>query len=147
MKPEELVPKIIQIEGQSERLAYGTMIVEIEQCFKCERYMTGRADRKCAYIFPLWREIDFNTQLKKAGWVMRSPIQIGDQKICVECADAGKADFLCALCNQRRPTSKIQSIFGDPPEFLCKDCYETVTAEKWDKKVNNLYECHKYDFE
>ena len=60
---------------------------------------------------------------------------------------AGKADFLCALCNERKSTDKIQESIGDAPEFLCKDCYDTVSAKIWDDKLDELQEAHRYDYE
>jgi len=59
----------------------------------------------------------------------------------------GKASFVCTLCNERRTSDQVQERFGDPPEFLCKICYSSVSALKWDQKNKELNEAHRYDFE
>ena len=41
--------------------------------------------------------------------------------------------------------NKIQDQFGDPSEFLCSDCYETVSAKEWNNIENILIEKHIYD--
>jgi len=67
--------------------------------------------------------------------------------ICTECKAAGVASFFCALCNKKQPSSKEQKTFGDPPEKLCRDCYESVPANIWEAKCVSLYNEHRYDFE
>lgn len=71
---------------------------------------------------------------------------VDDEPICIECEQAGKSDFLCALCKERKRSNKKQESFGDPSEFLCTDCYETKPAKIWDEKVDELVEAHRYDY-
>ena len=58
-----------------------------------------------------------------------------------------KAQAECALCETRKPTSKIQESIGRPSEKLCTDCYKSVPAEQWLKKMEDLEEHHRYDYE
>lgn len=53
---------------------------------------------------------------------------------------------MCALCNKLRK-GKPQEAIGDPPEFMCTPCYETVPAKIWIAKRDALWEEHRYDFE
>ena len=120
-------------------IGYGVMLVQLCQCPCCKQMMFDG--------FPKWFYIELDAQLKRAKWVKKSDIIVDDKHICVTCEKAGKADFLCALCEQRKPTDKLNDSFGDPAEHLCTDCYETVPAIVWDKKVNELQEEHRYDFD
>ena len=61
-----------------------------------------------------------------------------------------RAGFVCALCRKRKVLSKIQQQFGlsnDYPDFLCSDCYSSVTAREWDKIGRELQNDHEDDFE
>jgi len=98
-------------------------------------------------IFPTYHEIDFEHQVKIAAWEIMSDIKVDDKYICQGCADSGKANFLCALCNERKSSNKKQESFGDPPEYLCRDCYESISAKTWDDKEKELSEEHRWDSE
>lgn len=123
---------------------YFTFLVEITKCYICKRNMIERL-KKPERVFPHWFKINFDAQVQKANLVIQSNVVVDDHYICKECVRAGKADFLCALCKTRKPANKIEDSFGDPPEFLCTDCFNTVTAVVWHKMTENLYENHKYD--
>lgn len=141
------VPQIIK-PFADDRIVYLAMLIEAEICPICQKIMT-RAGKSFfnGGNFPNAMSYNFDTQIKNAGVVVMSKIQVDDHCICIECANAGKADFLCALCNIRRPTDQVQESFGEPPEYLCKICYETVPAKQWDMKTSELYSQHQYDFE
>lgn len=85
--------------------------------------------------------------MKRANMVYLSSTQVDGDPICKECEAAGKADFLCALCEKRYPSSEVKESIGWPAEFLCKNCYETKPAKIWDEKVDELQEDHRYDFD
>ncbi|MCJ7507540.1 MAG: hypothetical protein MUO85_02265 [candidate division Zixibacteria bacterium] len=141
---ENYIPTVISDElGQTH---YGKVLVELEKCHICHRYMINSRDAKYG-LFPKYDKITIEKQMERAGWVQRSSVEVDEKYICCECAEAGKADFHCSLCNQRRLTDKIQESFGDPAEFLCTPCYESVPAKVWDEKVEKLREVHRYDFE
>lgn len=125
---------------------YGVMIVELYVCPICNRYMVI-APSKYHGTFPARYDHDFDAQMKRVGWVKMSDVKQDDNNVCVECVRAGKATFLCVLCEQRKPTDKIQYSFGDPPEFACRDCYETVSAKRWTEAINALDNRHRYDHE
>ncbi len=110
--------------------------VEYKQCYICNCDMVNKSND---YIY--W----FDEQVKKAGMNIQSNIRV-DDPICTKCYKEGKADFLCAMCGERKPFPSAEK-FGDPPEFLCKDCYSTVPAQEWDEKVDELHGRHRYDFE
>jgi hypothetical protein len=40
---------------------------------------------------------------------------------------------------------QVEEQFGDPAEYLCKPCYETVPASVWDAAKERLRRSHQYD--
>ena len=125
---------------------YGKVLVELEKCPICGKYMLDSRDAKYG-LFPKYVDIKIEKQMERAGWVQRSCVKVDDNDICFECAEAGKADFLCALCKDRKPTDKVEESIGDPPEFLCTDCYESVPAKTWNAALHELRKSHCYDYE
>ena len=124
---------------------YARFLVRLDKCLKCECYMVTKPSY-ARDTFPYYYKLDFNAQVRNAGLVINSGIKVDGHPICEGCAKAGKADFLCALCKERKPTNKVQEKWGDNPEFLCSDCYETVPVKIWEEKSEELYDAHKYDF-
>ena len=150
MDIKDYCPHIIdkRLDIIDKQTRYAEMLVELRVCPICDIYMLP--EYKVDYrhsIFPIYIPIDYNAQLKRAGWGKMSSITVDDIYICEECANAGKADFLCALCKERKPSNKEEESYGDPPESLCSDCYETVPAKVWEEKKDELYTEHRYDFE
>ena len=141
----DFIPTLIELDGTT----YGLMVVGLKACPKCQRYMVAAYIPKGMWhsVFPLFYKINFPEQVRRAGWVIESDVQVDNKYICKDCEKAGLADFECSLCRQRKPTSKIEERFGDPPDFLCSDCYESVTAKVWDDAVKDLREEHRYDYE
>ena len=129
--------------------SHGIMAVNLSACPTCSRRMVWRPSVAYhVHTFPQYIGDNFDAQAKHAGWAVASSQknELG-RPICEECAKEGKSSFLCALCNEIKPSTKEKLSFGDPPEFLCSDCFSTVTAEKWDKAEEELMERHRYDFE
>lgn len=128
---------------------YATFLVKLERCPLCNCLMIAEPKQQHfrKSTFPVYCKLSFETQAKRANLHFVSNIIVDDEYICIECADEGKADFLCSLCKNRKSTDKEKESFGDPPEYLCKDCYSTVPAKEWDKKCEMLEESHRWDFE
>jgi len=103
-KAEDFIPEVIET-GAGEY--YGLMLVELSKCPICEKYMLVPV-AKYKRPFPYWIAIDFDAQIKKAGWVKQTCTEVDGRPICRECADAGGADFLCQLCKERKPSSKVK---------------------------------------
>jgi hypothetical protein len=139
MEIDEFIPK--KIEGTN----YALMLVQTSICPICGKTMI-KAEKERG-LFPSYIRHDQETQMKRAGFVFRGNTLVDDESICTECEKAGKANFLCQLCNERKPTNKQQESFGWPSVFLCSDCYETVSAKAWEEKCDKLREEHRYDFE
>ena len=124
------------------------MMFDTDICPICNKHMIKQWPKNYDNpYFPNYIEMTQQAQAERAGVVFRSNVTVDEHYICVECAEAGKADFLCVLCNERKSTDKIQERYGDPPDFLCKDCYKTVSAEVWETKCDELREEHRYDFD
>lgn len=121
-------------------------MIRLEPCHLCQKDMVTKPEGGYD-TWPHWIGNDLKAQTERAGFVFRSRIKVDDEYICTECEQKGRATFECALCGQRKPTDKIKSSFGDPPEFLCMDCYESVPAKTWEEKIKELHKQHRYDFE
>ena len=139
---DNFIPEVIKEENHP---IYGLVLVQLNPCSLCKKFMlSANIQNRC---FLLYYKNDIEHQISRAGWVEQSNIKVDDKYICRECEREGKADFLCSLCKQRKSTKKIEDSFGDPPEFLCKDCYETIPAKIWNEKRNKLQKIHRWDFE
>lgn len=135
-------PRIVQ-QGQEEALA--EVLVAVERCKYCRAWMLPNMEDKG--IFPLYRPINFSAQLKAAGWKVAASSRFDSQRYCIECAANDKITFTCCLCNQTKPSSHLKERFGDPPDFLCNECFNTIPAAVWEKKVDELQKEHRWDYE
>jgi len=125
---------------------YGTMLVAVRACATCQAPMV--ASPRGADPFTRGWDETFGAQLKAAGWQVASDACVADGgRICDRCKQAGLATFRCDLCGLLRSTSQVQEGFGDPAEYLCVPCFETVPAKRWAEACDALREAHKYDFE
>jgi hypothetical protein len=136
---ENYTPKV------HENGKYVEMLIEAKKCKCCEKIMIPELGYHS--IFPKFNRINQEAQMKAGGFVYSTSTLVDDKPICLECEQAGKADFLCQLCNERKTSDKKEESFGYPSDFLCKDCYETKSAKIWDEKCNELMRKHQYDFE
>ena len=145
---ESFTPTILE-ELTYDTRAYGTMLVELWKCPLCAKWMVWpNLQRDFLHgTFPGFYRLDFNHQLQAAGWVKASDVEVEGRTICTVCVDAGKAYFVCALCDQKQPTAEILNRYGSPPDFLCKTCYQRVPASEWDAKEDELREKHRYDYD
>ncbi len=119
-------------------------VLQHEICSKCGRDMV--TPPKNNDVFPYWIGNNFKAQAERAELVIRSSTKVDDFYICCDCEKDGLADFECQLCKKRKTTNKIQKSFGDPADFLCSDCYETVSAKVWDAAKDKLLEKHQHEF-
>jgi hypothetical protein len=135
-KAKHFVPSVIE-EG------YGIVCVAIGQCSNCERPTIATGS---GAAFPAFWQAGRAEQLKRADWKEASWSKTAKGlPLCKECAPKAAA-FTCALCKQAR-TGEPEESFGDPAEYLCAPCYETVPAKVWDAKSKELSDKHQYDFE
>jgi len=110
---------------------YARFLLALEKCPTCHQYMVVRP-HKAKDTFPRYYKLTFDGQAKAADLVIQSDSQANNKYICEDCAKAGKAYFVCALCEKEKSSDKIQGRIGDPPEYLCTDCYKTVSAQEWE---------------
>lgn len=130
---------------KSQRIGqYATFLVQIEECWTCKNNMVKEPSGQ--HPFPLHYRFSFDQQRRRAAFTYRSNIKVDNEYICIECEEAGKATFKCALCKERHDSDEKHTSIGDWPEFLCIPCYETVPARVWEDKIEELEEEHRYDF-
>lgn len=128
-------------------ITLATMLVELEKCPICATMMVARPLRR-ASPFPVWFVVDFDAQIKGAGWGIISRVRDETgHPICEDCRRDGKAQFKCALCKMVREAREVYKSYGDPAEHLCRTCYTTATVEKWDIADRELQATHRYDFD
>ncbi len=120
------------------------MNINAEGCPICKKPMIIKAPNG---IYPYGYDRTQNAQMKLLKLVYQSDIKVDDEYICVECVKSGRADFLCALCGNRKSTDKEKEAFGDPEEYLCIDCYDIVPAKEWDMEVKRLHDSHRWDYD
>ena len=125
---------------------YALFLVRLDRCVECKRFMVVRP-RNARDTFPYYHKLDFDAQAKAGNLGIKSGSLVDNSPICEDCEAAGKARFVCALCKKMKSSDKIQRQVGDPAEYLCADCYQTVPAEKWDESLKELIEDHKWDYE
>lgn len=129
-------------------LVYVVVAIEGKICPICKKSMVRKG---VPYMngghFPSWNDFTLQEQCKKADIQFVSDALYNNHHICQQCADAGKASFICAMCNQERQSFEIQQSFGDPADHLCIPCYRSTPAADWDLKVEELEDLHEYDFE
>jgi hypothetical protein len=133
----------------SEDMAYGKMLVKLNKCSTCGCWTLDKAADQGIWnkVFPAWFAITIRQQMAKAGWRFSSDVKRDDEIICSKCAEEGRGGFTCSLCKEYRTSDQEEEAFGDPPDYLCTICYETVSAKVWHDKYNSLFDAHKYDFE
>ena len=142
----DFAPYILPETFSGRGVVYGVMMVELEVCPLCTQVMIMEPGRN-GHPFPTALQDTFTAQRLRAGWQTQSEVQQGHDYICTACAEAGRATFVCALCEQERPSSEVHDSWGDPVESLCTTCYQTVPAAIWEAKTKQLYERHRWDFE
>jgi hypothetical protein len=124
---------------------YVEMLLKADECPICGKVMIKKVNSWFDNLFSCYFGLNQDAQMKEADMVYKSNIEIDGEPICVECAKAGKATFLCALCGERWPSDTEQESFGLGafPDHLCENCYKTVPAKVWDEKCKELRNRHK----
>lgn len=131
--------------------AYADFLVELNRCAACERWMLDVSEPKGAAgerrAFARYHQgYRLEDQMEAAGIARRSDRTADGDPVCAVCAAEGRAFVVCALCEQRRPSDQVEYSLGDPAEYLCRPCYETVPAKRWAEARDELYERHRYDY-
>lgn len=130
-----------------------TIALEWKLCPCCDNPMIIAPKASLKRCEPAWGSgcIDNNTieaQCSRVNMSIQSYINDKNhQYICENCVETGTTSFICALCGKEHTTDKIKESFGDPTEYLCKICYETVPAKKWEEAMDRLDKKHMYDFD
>lgn len=142
-KTKAFAPEIFDEEGG---VIYAAMLLKLSRCATCAVPMMRRVNPHYDSMFPNYFLVDQVTQLSRAGWQLQSDaLDRNDRPICVACKAADKASFICCFCQSVRQSSQLKTSVGDPPDYLCVPCYESVPASKWDAKKLELEVAHQYD--
>lgn len=140
---DEYVPKIYD-KGSFPKIQ---VLLKTMLCGICKTPMLPDMHK----FFPIDRWNNQKEQMIRGGIKEQSSVHDCNGKpICIDCKESGKIEFTCRMCEQKKPSSKIQESFGYSEgdiDYLCTDCYETCPAKIWDEKVEELNSEHKYDYE
>lgn len=139
MNEEEFLPEVIdEVNG------YGIILIRLRKCTYCNAWMFD--ERKSNLEIG---KNEIGEQLKRAGWKRQGELGMSTlgTLICEDCIRNNAESFKCVLCGKKKKSSEIKRCIGYPAEYLCKECYSSVAAEIWDKKVEELEKMHKWDYE
>lgn len=121
---------------------YICVLIEVRRCLECHLPLRPNLGTHN----PRYHHLDIKAQWARANWPDPGPyIAAREGYICKPCAEKGLATWTCALCNEPR-TGEPQESIGDPPENLCTNCYESVSAARWQAAVDRLNDRHQFDF-
>lgn len=135
---EAFIPKLHE-DGHVE------MLVMTHKCPTCKNpTMKGLESHS---IFNVRNGLNQKDQMMAAGIRMESKVDVNGIKICQQCEKEGKATIHCQLCDKDQPADMVEESTGWPYVYLCKDCYATVPAKVWDKKLSDLQHEHRYDLD
>ncbi|WP_394836353.1 hypothetical protein LVJ94_05550 [Pendulispora rubella] len=141
----DFTPQVLEVIDAEH--VYISVAMRVKVCAVCQRPMIPAADR-----MPLYSTGEMYMtvleQAKRAGWpeVTLYAHSVDGRHICDDCAVEGHAMFRCALCERERGRSEVKARFGTNAEYLCKCCYETVPAARWEAKAEELAQKHRFDF-
>ncbi len=137
---ETYTPQVIDEQTISVAIKYS-------KCPICQKNMvSGLRNQYGGHPFPVGQN-KLGSQIERIGFVFSSDTtDKNNEVICVECSQAGLSSFVCFLCKEERTSNECKDTYGEPPEYLCHRCHETVTAKVYDQARDTLYAKHKYDF-
>lgn len=121
------------------------VVLPAKRCANCGRLMVSRAWAKVHDWGSAGRG-SVADQLGKAG-VRQYADSFTLGPLCRECAAAAAGHFTCALCGVVRTSDLRHESWGDPPDIVCEQCYETVPAKRWEAFVAEMEKLHRYDYE
>lgn len=110
-----------------EEMTKVNLSLYMDICCECNRVIIP--NRLKDFIGPR----DFEEQIKANNWVHEGKGAIGSDMdhLCLECEQAGKRTFTCAICHQKRTSDLLYEDEYNEPE--CTICYSTMTAKAWDE--------------
>lgn len=135
---DEWTPKIV---GDG-KYPYGLFMLQIYRCEICNRLCMHSP----VGAFPSYNRNNQEAQMKRAGIVALGYSGTEQEPVCAVCVSENKITITCAICNETRSANDVEERVGSPPEFLCKFCYETVSAKAWQDKMDELRDSHQWDY-
>jgi len=126
----------------TEKMA--TFAIDVKKCPVCKKDMVTSPYN--SDVFPASYMHQFEVQAKRGGFVVKSNRTKNNEYVCQECVELGKIAVRCEICGEIKSAAKIQESIGNPPKYLCKDCYSIIPAKVWNEMVNGLIYEHRYDF-
>jgi len=118
--------------------------LQVNECPVCKNQMMQKDTQS---LFPSDRLNQTKQMQEKEIVYQSSRFCVDGEPICIKCAEEGKASFICFLCHERQPSNKMKNKYGDPPDYLCIDCFSSVSAKEWNNAETHLHNIHRYDFE
>lgn len=130
------LPMVIECDG-NRRIVVSMPLKTCDIC-KSDMVSTFYGNRSIPY--------EISQQIKSIGVKFGSQIRNHENReVCSECVE--NITVKCYNCLEVRKVSEIQERFGDPADCLCKYCFETVTAKRWEELCDHLEDEHRYDYD
>ena len=127
-------------------MSYENFELKVIICPKCNKKMIDAEYWKLFSVFPIYHKKALKIQLSKRNMVVRSEIKNNDYAyVCKTCI--GLAEFKCYSCKEQRLIKNKKYTHGDPPDHLCKECFNTKTAKEWEDLEDEIVEKHQWDYE
>lgn len=115
-------------------------------CPKCDKKMIDAEYWNLYSSFPVYHKQALQSQISRKDMVIRSEIKHNDYAyVCKTCV--GLAEFKCYSCKQQDVVKNIKYRNGDPPDYLCKKCFKSKTAEEWENLKYEIQELHQWDYD
>jgi len=83
------------------------------------------------------------SQLARAAMSIEDSTEVGGQKVCGECVKAGTVQVECQGCHKQ--VSLNETHFSIPPDYICAECFQTLTAANYADLVEEIETKHQYD--
>lgn len=127
------------------------VLIRLDTCSECDARMIDltREDLKkgntlLGRLIPKYGPHALEVQAVEKGWVFSSSVSTHKGPVCHRCAKLDIASFECIICEKVKKEDRRHESYGDD-RVVCLDCYETIPAKEWDKKIERLEEAWRYD--
>lgn len=137
---ENFVPVLVSCSSWT-KTCYVEIIIEPHACLECKLPILPKIT--CG---PNWYNLQISSQWKRAKWPIEGVyIDPREGYVCLPCQALGKATWECYHCHKQR-AGKPKMDIGCPSDYVCEECYGTLTAKQWDELKEKLEEEHRYDY-
>ena len=145
----EYIPEILRRAGRDDMIL---LAFPITRCRECQQLMLPesaqvlqQANNRGVFYTPKGDSV--TAQLQRGAISIDQGYKAGLDHVCGDCINEGKVQVECQACHKQVSLNDTHFKVGDPPEFICRECHETMPAAAYEKMVDQLEQRHQYDYE